>query len=152
MEQTGSTLFQTLAGILLDSNKEDKHAARNTFQYLLNAFLSLNALECCSILLLAFLQYRKNLSRKRSRSRRLSVSAEAENVPTRRSSQSSDHEPLLGVLRRPSDDHFSTSGHTENRRGKVMAILCVALVVLAWILFMITAWYKLGHAKGTSNG
>lgn len=151
MEQAGSTLLQTLAGILLDSNKGDKATVRTAFQHLLNAFLCLNLLECCSILFMAFLQHRKTLSRKQSRSRRLSVSVESEqldSIPPRRYSQSSDRDPLLGVPRRLSDDRCSVSlGPTEISRGKVMAASCIVLVISAWVLFMVTAWYKLGHGN-----
>lgn len=165
MEQTGSTLFQTLAGILLDSKKQDENIGLTTFQYLLNAFLSLNVLECGTIVLLAYLQYWKNLKRKDFHSRRcyssLSIDSHLPDFPaTRRLSQSSDLEtPLL----QESDGRYSstdallsdhpprrdiTKNKSEVRRGKLMAVICVLLVVSAWIIFMITAWYKLGQTKG----
>jgi small-conductance mechanosensitive channel len=162
MEQTGSTLFSTLSGILLDSNHPGDKPSETTFQYLLNAFLTLNVLQYGTILLLVYLQYHKIRTSKRIRSRRSSFGDSdvrgSTHSPDRtsRPPNDSDESPLLTT------DHqqYLSSGSTEPRplehrknqselrRGVFIAILCTVLVVLAWILFMLTAWYKLGQRKG----
>jgi hypothetical protein len=50
-----------------------------------------------------------------------------------------------------SGSHASTTrpllgSETRNslRRGRYMAMICATFVLLAWILFMTTAWFKLG--------
>ncbi len=75
MEQTGSTLFQTLSGLLLDSSKRGEKPSETTFQYLLDIFLFLNLLQFTTIVLLTYLQYRKDLTAKHIRSRPNSFAA-----------------------------------------------------------------------------
>ncbi|KAJ3576674.1 hypothetical protein NP233_g285 [Leucocoprinus birnbaumii] len=63
LEQTGTTLFQTLAGLLLDvTSKEETNAV--AAQRILNTFLSLNGAHMFAIGLLASLQWRRNYTRK----------------------------------------------------------------------------------------
>ncbi|KDR85015.1 hypothetical protein GALMADRAFT_53593 [Galerina marginata CBS 339.88] len=165
MEQTGSTLFQTLAGVWLDSNQR-KDEATTTFQRLLNVFLCLNALEFCTILFLAYLQYRKNLETKGAHSRRQSTSVAgsalsdgmlAHRLPT----ASSEVTPLMNETNHrrtfispdlnnppPKLRRDARKDESQIRRGAWMALLCSALVITAWILFMITAYFKLGQRKG----
>jgi len=163
MEQTGSTLFQTLAGLLLDSNRSSGNIINTAFQYLLNAFLSLNILQCVTISVLAYLQHRKDLLRKRSLARRPSSLSIDTHLPTassihRLSISSAEETPLLRGSNNPSyqttnDDTTTTttrSGHHgrmqgEICRGQIMAVFCALLVFSAWFLFMVTAWYKLGQ-------
>lgn len=159
MEQTGSTLFQTLSGLLLDSSKRGEKPSETTFQYLLNIFLFLNVLQFSTIVLLTYLQYRKDLSAKKLiRSRHGSFGAANHqldaSVRTSHSANASEDTPLL------SDSQYLASGDAgaharpleksgaEIRRGLFIAMLCVTLVVSAWILFMVTAWYKLGQKRG----
>ncbi|KAF9481407.1 MFS general substrate transporter [Pholiota conissans] len=155
MEQTGSTLFQTLSGLLLDSKKPGEKPNETTFQYLLNTFVTLNVLQFGTILLLVLLQYHRL---KRSHSRRSSFGGSE--VRTSQIARRSEETPLLtgchsqylssGTLDatiaefRP-DNHKRRS---EIRRGVFMAVLCTTLVVSAWISFMLTAWYKLGQKRG----
>ena len=158
MEQTGSTLFQTLSGLLLDSSKRGEKPSETSFQYLLNIFLFLNLLQFTTIVLLTHLQYRKDLTAKHIRSRPNSFAATDHqldaSVRTSHSVNASEDTPLL------SDSQHLASGDagahprpieksgSEVRRGLFIAMLCVTLVVSAWILFMITAWYKLGQKRG----
>jgi hypothetical protein len=148
MEQTGSTLFQTFAGILLDSKKPGESASATTFQYLLNALVAFNLLECGTILLLAYFQYRKNMVIRQSRSRHNSFAVEIPNQETPLLS-SGDH-----ARHRSSGSNVSTTrpllipethkSQSELRRGRFMAMVCATIVLFAWILFMTTAWFKLG--------
>ncbi|KAF9569592.1 MFS general substrate transporter [Agrocybe pediades] len=165
MEQTGSTLFQTLAGLLLDSQKSREEALDTTFQYLLNAFLSLNVLQCASILYMAYLQYIKDMARRTSLARQPSVISTVASIRNARSSHrislsSAEQTPLLSDSNRatylPTEtdamssmtrDIHTQQATNETYRGKIMAVLCAILVVSAWILFMVTAWYKLGQKK-----
>ena len=149
MEQTGSTLFQTLAGILLDSKKPGEKSSDTTFQYLLNAFVAFNLLECGTILLLAYFQHRKNTVIRQARSRHNSFAVETPNQGTpllssrdhaRHRSNASTTRPLLIPETQKSQ--------SELRRGRCMAMICATLVLLAWILFMTTAWFKLGGNGG----
>ncbi|KAF8973948.1 major facilitator superfamily domain-containing protein [Flammula alnicola] len=162
MEQTGSTLFETLSGLLLDSKRPGEMANETTFQYLLNAFVSLNVLQCSTILLLACLQYRKDLATKESRSRRnsfRSFNSRSSSLRRRRSQSLNPETPLLRgsdhsryLSSDPIDSVIPPRPHhksrSEVRRGRFMAFLCVVLVVSAWVVFMLTAWYKLGQRNG----
>ncbi|KAF8872127.1 major facilitator superfamily domain-containing protein [Gymnopilus junonius] len=165
MEQTGSTIFQTLAGIWLDSGSE-KRLGDSLMQELLNSFLALNALEFCVLLLLAYLQHWKNSkihgeqSHIRSNSfnhrSRLDTSSHRGQLytPTQDTPllDSSSHfrqytsDSNLSVL---SLRHDMRKDESEIRRGLLMAFLCAALLLAAWALFLVTAWYKLGRKKGT---
>ncbi len=73
LEQTGSTIFQTLAGLALDI-KSKKHAEKllspidgdeRDIQYLLNAFLILNVLQLAAIVGLARLHHRQRKAAER---------------------------------------------------------------------------------------
>lgn len=164
MEQTGSTIFQTLAGIWLDSGNE-KTLGNSVLQKLLNSFLALNVLEFCVVLLLACIQHRKNLKINRDQSH---LQSNSSHQPSRLDASSHQDQPqtltqdtpLLDPsshLRQYTSDsnlsafslrHDRRKNESENRRGLLMSFLCAALLLAAWILFMITAWYKLGHKKG----
>ncbi|KAF8168076.1 major facilitator superfamily domain-containing protein [Crassisporium funariophilum] len=167
MEQTGSTLFQTLAGILLDS----KHPGRRgeiAAQYLLNTFLSLNILHFLSILLLACLQRARVLEATRSRPRvnssqldspanssnaiassgmsRLSVNQETSLLKQYDNNCYSSTESQCTAPRpRPTQESRNRSALN---RGILMAVASAALILTAWILFLTTAWLKLGQRKG----
>ncbi|PPR06886.1 hypothetical protein CVT24_011576 [Panaeolus cyanescens] len=143
MEQTGSTLFQTLAGLLLDLKQVKKNqAGAQALQYLLHVFLGLNFLQSCMIFLMGYLQYRKELEEKSS-SQRISIADEGQplidNSSHRRHSsgatQSSTATHGPGVRRR----------RHEVQRGILFSTVSLALVGTAWILFMFTAWKKLGR-------
>ena len=48
----------------------------------------------------------------------------------------------------PAHAQFSREiSKSEVQRGKIMSFLSAGVIVLAWILFMTTAWAKLGQSK-----
>lgn len=165
MEQTGSTLFQTLSGLLLDSSKRDEKPSETTFQYLLNIFIVLNMLQLATIILLTYLQYRKDMTAKKHIQSRPSSLATDHHVNSSlqisHSTDASEETPLLATATITESQHLrvddaasltrtadSRKGSTEMRRGLFIAMVCVTLVISAWILFMVTAWYKLGQRRG----
>jgi len=142
LEQTGSTLFQTLSGLLLDVKRADV----SSLQSLLNIFLFLNVVQCCSILLLALLQWRK---KRNAPPEILSETAiglsDSERAPLfddhhRQNSSGSSTVGRRGILH----EHRTPS---ELRRGKIFARASVVLVGTAWVLFLTTAWYRLGEKR-----
>jgi len=149
MEQTGSVLLQTLAGVLLDSKRVGSKA--QTFQDLLNSFVVLNILQFSTILLLAYLQYQKDTTSGRSHTR---LDSAVDNLQSPISED--QREPLLGngdghhrystasESTRPRTPRDLIRSRTEGRRGKTLATLCIVLVMTSWVLFMTTAWLKLG--------
>ncbi|KAF9453792.1 MFS general substrate transporter [Macrolepiota fuliginosa MF-IS2] len=158
LEQTGTILFQTLAGLFLDL-KSRASPASTAIQQLLNIFLLLNCLQALSILLLAFLQWRGNTPPKNTQERRMSVASDdrhsrAENSAPAPSSQS----PLISGTTVNERNYGSPSmsklfGSRMNvisigevQRGRVFAWLAFLLVISAWILFMETAYHRLGRA------
>lgn len=152
MEQTGNTLFQTLAGVLLDSRQSQGGMA---YQSLLDTFVLLNVLQCTSIILLAYLQYRRNsTSRREVHTRQNSAVAEGTETPRNSVSREQLLAPTDHARYHSYDSVCSTTSEplsdirkdrSEVKRGVFFAIACVALVVSAWILFLITAWQKLGQ-------
>ncbi|KAF5390360.1 hypothetical protein D9757_002909 [Collybiopsis confluens] len=67
LEQTGSTLFQTLAGMALDSHVKDPAkgkpiGTKSAIQRLLNVFFGINVAHILTILGLAYLQRQKDLA------------------------------------------------------------------------------------------
>ncbi|KAK0233214.1 major facilitator superfamily domain-containing protein [Armillaria fumosa] len=173
LEQTGSTIFQTLAGLALDTHKKghnfvNRISQGNTaaIQYLLNIFFFLNVLQLLSIVALAYLQRRKNKILE-AQHRRASTAFSREPSTDRGkahsrgiSSHSSDHEqetPLLDASQ--SHRRYSSSGSRvrfysdyvrskgEIRRGEVFVSLSAGLIVFAWVLFLGTAWFRLGMKK-----
>lgn len=118
-------------------------------------------LEFLSLFLLVYLQRNKSAS-VHSRSSTTAL----DSSPTRRISsgdlQTLEQEtPLLvdvvhdhgryssGDGRSPSHSRLSREiSKSEVRRGKIMSFLSATVIVVAWILFMTTAWMKLGKQKG----
>ncbi|KII94372.1 hypothetical protein PLICRDRAFT_36635 [Plicaturopsis crispa FD-325 SS-3] len=166
LEQTGSTIFQTLAGLALDTkNKENPSSPlgdRTAIQYLINAWLVLNVLQFAVIQALHFLE--------RRRARILAAAAVAEFAGDV-SEPDSDSEPPKPIrhassnLSAPGSRHASVSPDRRAvppasanrvtrkiRRGKVFAVLCAALVAFAWVLFMTTAWVRLRSKKERQGG
>ncbi|KAJ7487628.1 major facilitator superfamily domain-containing protein [Mycena galericulata] len=149
LEQTGATIFQTLAGLWMDKARKRNPDGSST-QGLINAFLFLNVLQLLSILGVAYLQHRRTLVR-RSVRRGSSLSSAR---PAVFSDSSDSTRPLLEVPehhRRYSSTgpriHVPLEGELskkEARRGHVFATMCAALIVCAWMLFLGTAWFKLG--------
>jgi hypothetical protein len=154
LEQTGSTIFQTLAGLSLDVSKQD-----TTMQYLLNTFVALNILQFFSILAMAYLdglRQRKTLPRHTGLEIRLTKSLDDrmidgnlsgeerallfESTPHSQYSSASTARPY--VLK---EDNFELDRRV--RRGEFFVKLCGGLIVLAWVLFLTTAWMRLRSKK-----
>lgn len=157
----------------MDTHKKGNHLMNrisqgNTaaIQYLLNIFFFLNVLQLLSIVALAYLQRRKNKVTE-AQHRRASTSFSREPSTDRGkahgrdvSSQSSDHEqetPLLEASQ--SHRRYSSTGSRvrfygdevrskgEIRRGEVFVSLSAGLIIFAWVLFLGTAWFRLGMKK-----
>lgn len=154
LEQTGVTIFQTLSGILLDVKGPRNKRSDTALQYLLDTFLALNVLECFSLVLLVYLLRIKSVSPSRTW---------ASTVDSRRSRISSEESPALeqetpllthdnnhSVDGRSSSQFSQEISKSEVQRGKIMSLLTAAVILLAWILFMTTAWVRLGQSKGAN--
>lgn len=161
LEQTGSVLFQTFAGLALDVEHKGHKPSVRAVQSLLNVFLLLSISHFCSIQGLAYLQRRSNLAiltRPRSESvieepdfrRRSSSINSIYAVPTASNAIGAES-PLLEHSERRLWRSLTGSGiqveQKEHRRGEIFASLCAMLIFSAWALFMITAWFKLGQDK-----
>ncbi|KAJ7071004.1 major facilitator superfamily domain-containing protein [Mycena amicta] len=135
LEQTGATIFQTLAGLWMDKAKKD-HPDGSSTQGIINAFLLLNVLQILSVVFVAYLQYRREATARIAHGTRAGLPPDASQpllqgaAPRRYSSTS----------RMLSESEVSQS---EKRRGRVFASASATLIAAAWILFMSTAWMKL---------
>lgn len=49
------------------------------------------------------------------------------------------------TLRQTREDEAETEG--TRKRGVLFAAICVGVILCAWVLFMVTAWLKLGSGK-----
>lgn len=142
MEQTGSTLFQTLAGLVLDTNGKGS-GSTTAAQSLLDAFLILNVFQLLSIVWLIFLEKHKE--------RWFTIWAR----PRENTIHSIDQEPLLLEDSEGHDPgrrnsrarmaHYRDVEKTrrEVRRGELFGVLGLLLILSVWVLFMITALRKL---------
>lgn len=141
MEQTGSTLFQTLAGLVLDI--KGKGSGPAAAQSLLDAFLILNVFQLLSIVWLIFLEKHKE--------RWVTISARprensVHSVDQERSllEDSEGHDPGRRNSRARMA-HYRDVDKTrrEVRRGEFFGLLGLLLILSVWVLFMITALVKL---------
>ncbi|KAG2159888.1 major facilitator superfamily domain-containing protein [Suillus bovinus] len=168
MEQTGATIFQTIAGLVLDGDQRVKKGDQDTTQQLLNVFLAFNVLQLLGIIGLSHLD-----SRRRQAAETLENTIRDEGGVERESEEESTftggegdilaseigplssqdpRKPLLG--RRPRADSGASClpsscppqgvrGHPEIRRGRIFVCLCAMLISSAWVLFLSTAWLRL---------
>ncbi|KAJ7783819.1 major facilitator superfamily domain-containing protein [Mycena maculata] len=153
LEQTGATIFQTLGGLAMDRAKS-KHPDGSSTQGIINAFLLLNILQLLSILGVAYLQHRREVSTTKTVRRGSSVSSvrPIQGLPD----SSNPSRPLLEVPE-PHRRYSSTGSRivslegelsqTEARRGNFFATMSATLILSAWVLFLGTAWVKLGMKK-----
>lgn len=157
LEQTGVTIFQTLSGILLDIKGPSNERSETALQYLLDTFLTLNVLECFSLVLLVYLLRIKSVSRSPSRASTVDARRSRVSSASGESQALEQETPLLthdNNIRYSSTDNQSSSrfsreiSKSEVQRGKIMSFLTAAVILLAWILFMTTAWVRLGQSKG----
>lgn len=174
LEQTGSTIFQTLAGLTLDA--QDNDSTQSAMQRLLNVFFIVNVFHILTIVGLALLQRRKDLAEAESLRQvsELTSPLISPNSPTtnhgsiRLSSgiNAAEVQPLLQVSNTPNGhsarslSRSSSSGSRirqamrdekmmigVKRRGTIFAICSAGLILFAWVLFMGTAYTKLGLGK-----
>ncbi|EJU02025.1 MFS general substrate transporter [Dacryopinax primogenitus] len=137
LEQTGSTISQTLAGLLLDKTRSSTLDTPNNLQaisLLLRAFLAVNVVQLVSILGMWRLQDEER-------------PAQQEALHTRTFSASSAR-PLLSkpshhVLPHGNRKHMMAHSRVEKRRGAIFILLSGLAIVAAWVLFMVVAWEKL---------
>jgi len=143
MEQTGATLFQTLAGLVLDT-KGRGSGSTTAAQSLLNAFLILNVFQLLSIVWLILLEKHKE--------RWFTISARprensVHSIDQERSllEDSEGHDPGRRNSLRARMAHYRDVDKTrrEVKRGEFFGVLGLLLILSAWILFMITALLKL---------
>ncbi|KAJ3734891.1 major facilitator superfamily domain-containing protein [Lentinula guzmanii] len=185
LEQTGSTIFQTLAGLALDTHAKDPAKGKpketeSAIQRLLNVFLVVNVLHMLTIAGLAYLQSKKDseeeqeVEARRQHSGRGSVSISPNPTTTTRTSMSistgidaSEVQPLLQapnpnshLYGHPERNQSSSTGSRvrqlmknekkvmrERRRGAIFAGCSAFLILFAWVLFMGTAYARLGLGK-----
>lgn len=126
-------------------------------QHLLNIFLILNILQLISILALAYLQRRKSATAAAHTLKRTPSFYRASSLSPHPHLDAADQErPLLGdgvePLRRysstgsrirPSRDE-AAAAVKEVRRGEFFVVLSAASILFAWVLFLGTAWFRLG--------
>ncbi|KAJ6519847.1 major facilitator superfamily domain-containing protein [Mycena sanguinolenta] len=135
LEQTGATIFQTLSGLAMDNAKKN-HPDGSSTQEIVNAFLILNLFQLLSILVVAYMQRRREVV-----ARRVSSASPSDptrplldpSQPNRRYSTESRMRPLEGEISKQ-----------EVWRGHVCATISGCLILSAWLLFLGTAWFKLG--------
>jgi len=153
LEQSSSTITQTLIGLALDKGnpqKINKPANGDALQRLLNAFVVINVLHLCSIISLAFLQSIKNKvnarAALRSNSSQQEIVAPEPNQETSLLVESEYHRRYssTGIRSRLLRGEIQRK---EQRRGQIFMVLSLAFIISAWILFMGTAWLRLG-SKG----
>jgi len=111
LEQTGSTISQTLAGLSLDLKS---HASQMPIQYLLNAFLAINILE---ILVLVGLV---KLVRRRARRAAESQQRQRKNVGSRKE-RSHGRGSVPQASARPSQTRASTSSQESTEDTPLLA-------------------------------
>ncbi|KAG6885279.1 hypothetical protein C0993_003710 [Termitomyces sp. T159_Od127] len=139
LEQTGSTIFQTLAGLALDARKKgDRKTSKAALQHFLNVFVAVNVVQLFSILGLAGLQ--KEKARAMIQKRSHSTPQENQGLMSGSELRTS----YMGGRHRES----SIISKSEIRRGVIFALLSVSLILMAWILFLGTAWFRLGREGG----
>ncbi|KAF9229312.1 MFS general substrate transporter [Gyrodon lividus] len=153
LEQTGSTIFQTLAGIWLDNPKDVSELPKQdafAIDYLIYAFLFLNVLQFISLAGLTHLDKRRRGRAPDPYCPEDLIASPGQNSPPQR-----EQTPLLShsvALTSIHDLAAWDPGHnvcrrSEKRRGRVYACLSVSLICVAWVLFLSTAWLRLGSKE-----
>uniref|UniRef100_D8PPV1 Lysosomal dipeptide transporter MFSD1 n=1 Tax=Schizophyllum commune (strain H4-8 / FGSC 9210) TaxID=578458 RepID=D8PPV1_SCHCM len=163
LENCGSTIFQTIAGLALDIHKSKAGPSTNptSLQRLLNIFLVLNIFQLAAIVTLAWLQKRRTTAHVHTHDSRSSctvVDSHSSASPDGRRSPSSEDARASQLLLPPSEGD-SGAGYAsitraklrgearlraETARGRIFASICGCLVVSCWVLFMGTAYFRMG--------
>jgi len=211
LEQTGSVIMQTFAGLVLDTNSTSSPGKDNTdspsrgglaaIQHLLNTFLFLNISQLLALMALAHLDRQRKAAVALAASIDGSLGESMSNefyedessspkIARYAEDDAEDDEGGEGSIRLPlsaregtlppatspeqrlpllvSDterSHFAEDRVDPNprlpgtvpqktkqaRRGELFAVLSAALIVFAWVLFMVTAWLRL-RSKAERGG
>jgi hypothetical protein len=117
-------------------------------QRLLNVFLSLNLLQLLSILGLNYLQRSKATNP-------APVNSNQDEGQPLLIDQRPPYVPAGGVLSPAANGHAKrlsiASNKGEVQRGKIFMILSAISIAFTWILFLGTAWFRLGKKAGGNN-
>ncbi|KAL0072007.1 hypothetical protein AAF712_000930 [Marasmius tenuissimus] len=143
LETTGTTIFQTVAGLALDQHKKGKVGSQSAIQRVINGWFILNVAQFVSILGLAYLQRRKDRAEATApQARSRSVSQPQEDSTLLGESSHQRYSSTASSIRRSLKNELKAK--QETRRGAVFASLSAAFIVFAWVLFMGTAYFRLG--------
>ncbi|KZT54379.1 MFS general substrate transporter, partial [Calocera cornea HHB12733] len=143
LEQTGSTISQTLAGLLLDSTRSSApHTGTGTdtpnnlhaISWLLRAFWLINVLQLLGALGLWRMQV--------VRDRAIALDAGNAKASVKRAGRG-NAKGYMALPRRSSRGHMMARSRAERRRGTSFMLLGAAAILVAWALFMVVAWWKL---------
>jgi MFS family permease len=170
LEQTGSTIFQTLAGLALDQHSKDPQGTEKAIQRLLDIFFAINVLQLFTIMGLACLQRHNDLTveaeaeaRRTSTGNSTRLNSESYTGEAQPLLQASNVESHLYVPSARGYSHSSTGSRIrqsmrdekrmigERKRGRVFAGCSAGLILLAWMLFMGTAYMRLGLGKNITE-
>ena len=172
LEQTGTTISQTLAGLILDAKLRDSPAPSigdKRIQHLLNYFLMLNMLQLLGIICLWYLDRQKKSAT--THHRQDSPLEPVEIIPpTKVSGDVSDGEDSYQPLESSSSASHNEAEHSpllpdrsrqerqyrrprSSRKGWLFMGMCAVLIATAWVLFLVTAWLRLRskEERGKSN-
>jgi len=162
LENTGSTIFQTLAGILLDGDipgngsKLPERDGAFAIQYLLCAFLFFNVLQLVSLQGLTYLdECRRGRQRKPYSPEDLFIAPGSDSIASMHSrSEISDSTPMAERVPLLSqndsiawDPPHNVRRSSEKRRGLIYTWLSALLICTAWVLFLGTAWLRLRSSE-----
>lgn len=140
LETSGTTIFQTLAGIVLDTAKGQPSETR-AYQLVINAFWVANVFQMAAILGLWYLQAQRKEEGSKEIPRGATLERSLETVEDTAVDRGllDEMRPLL------SSGSSSERGREapDRRRGKVFAAGYGAVVAFNWTLFLGTAWFKL---------
>jgi hypothetical protein len=158
LEQTGSTIFQTFAGLSLDIQGDDEGdpTAHNAaqIQYLLNTFVVLNFFQVVAILAMTKLDKRRQGTEIHNSIKQNSLTGTVDttsSIMKRRSSIFPEEQTIL--LANEHQHYHSMAGRSsggENKSfdsGEVFMYICGGLIAFSWVLFFGTAWMRL-RSKG----
>ncbi|KIM85235.1 hypothetical protein PILCRDRAFT_817238 [Piloderma croceum F 1598] len=192
LEQTGSVIMQTLAGLALDTERQPSpgknvpdvpsRGGLAAIQYLLNVFVLLNVFQFLVLMTLAHLDRRRKAAvatvadiygssgelitddynvdspnNPEDAEGSIHLSLSARGGPVRPAASPEESHPLL--VSDAERSLFATDAAEPNlsppippgdppktkqvKRGELFAGLSAALVVFAWVLFLVTAWLRL---------
>lgn len=147
MEHTGSTIFQTLAGILLDHGIVGHESKPLGIQHLLYAFLFFNFLQLVSLQGLSYLdKCRRGRNRDPYYPEDLlfDLGSDSDAPMPNHTASIVEQTPLLPHNNNIAwDPAHNVCRWSEKRRGRLYAWLSALLICTAWVLFLGTAWLRL---------